>query len=117
MKIIEDYLNIYYEDNKIDEDTKGDPTGEVIGEEDIVGNDRPRIDNAGTVLDRINMSFDGGSYEKSMQRQFLMKEDNQDTHDVTAYITVSTDIMCTQMSAKMGIKKLGNRSLQPCSNN
>ena len=111
VNMIEDDLNKDDEYNKIDKDTKVDHTEEVNGAETTVNNDRQQIYNTGTVMNRLNMSFDWKSYGKSVHRQFLTEEEKHDTHDITSYMTVDTEFMFTKMSAQAGITKIGEQAV------
>ena len=54
-------------------------------------------------MNRLNVSFNGNSYGKYVHRKFYMKEENLEMYNISAYMTVATDVMFTQMSAKSGI--------------
>ena len=104
--MIEDDLNKNDKDNEIYEDTNGDPIEEWNGVEATWDNYRPRRENTGNVMNRINISLDGNYYGKYVHMQFLMKYYKQEMHDITSYMTVATEAMFTQISAKAGIKYL-----------
>ena len=79
---------------------------DVINEENY--NTRPRRTNAGTGVDRLQMSFDGKAYTHGKERQFLIvDEDYNKDKDMNTYYSIACDVMFTQMSAKKGIKMFG----------
>ena len=57
MNMVEDDVNNYDEDKEIYEEN-GYPTGELNGTEATVDKNIPRIENAGTGVNRLNVSFD-----------------------------------------------------------
>ena len=64
------------------------------------------MENAGAVIDQLVMSFDGNTYKSG--KYFLMRE--QESKDETdSFMKIATNIMFTQMSAKEGIKKFGEK--------
>lgn len=83
---------------------------DVINEENY--NTRPRRTNAGTGVDRLQMSFDGKAYTHEKERQFLIvDEDYNKDKDMNTYYSIACDVMFTQMSAKKGIKMFGERAI------
>ena len=73
---------------------------------------RPVRRNAGTGIDRLEMSFAGKMYSHSKHKQFLMfkaKYDNQ--NDMNNFQAAAHNVMFTQMNAKKGIKQFGERAV------
>ena len=62
-------------------------------------------------MNRLNLFIDGNSYGQSVHRQLLMKEQNQDKHNVTSYMKMATDVMFNKMNSKAGIKKFGEQTI------
>ena len=75
-------------------------------------NARPRMTNAGTGVDRLQMHFDGKTYTHENERQFLIvDEDYNKDKDINTYYSIACGVMFTQMSAKKGIKMFGERAI------
>jgi hypothetical protein len=81
-------------------------------EERTYANQRPRRENAGLGVDTLEMSFDGKSYTHGRHRQFMMVKENYDINqDMDSYMSLATKVMFTQMNAKKGIKRFGERAI------
>ena len=77
MNIIEDKLNKYDQNNKINLDIRINNVEEEISGESTIDNERPWRENTGTGVNRLNISFNENSYGQSVHKQLLMKEDHQ----------------------------------------
>jgi len=74
--------------------------------------DRPRRAAAGRGIDRLEMSFDGKVYAHGRERQFLMVQEEQNNEPtLNDYYSIACNVMLTQMSAKEGIKRFGERAI------
>jgi hypothetical protein len=63
---------------------------------------RPRCSNAGKGVDRIEMSFDGKTYNKNVQ--FTTIGEPQNTERSPNCRQTDVNVMFTQMSATKGLK-------------
>lgn len=105
--------------------------------EDTNNNDRPRRANAGTGVDRLEMAFDGKSYDQARLKvqfaqvkfraqskrwskrkrihhatQLLMKaKEGKGDGTIHEHLNVAMHVMFTQMSAKRGIKLFGEEAI------
>jgi hypothetical protein len=85
---------------------------EERAEESTQATMRPVRSNAGTGVNRLEMSFDGKMYTHSKHRQFLMmKEKYNKANDFDNFQTIANSVMFTQMNAKKGIKLFGERAV------
>ena len=73
---------------------------------------RPCRVNAGTGVDRLDMTFDGKYYTHGKSHQFLtIKEKYDPNADMNTYYSTACEVMFTQMNAKKGIKQFGERAV------
>ena len=68
---------------------------------------RPKRNNAGTGIYRLFVSFDGKTY-KSGKKIFIEEQESKD--EIDYFMKVAKNVMFTHMSAKTGIKKVGEKS-------
>ena len=74
--------------------------------------EHPRISNAGTGVDTLEMNFDGKSYVHGQHHQFLMMKEKYDTSkDIDTHMYLANYVIFTQMTEKKGIKKFVERAV------
>jgi hypothetical protein len=87
-------------------------------------NERPRRENAGAGVERLEMSFGTKEYASQSKKQFTMKgvqgiaeKTNSTLSKERTYMDIATNVMFTQMSeysqmsAKAGIKRFGEQAV------
>ena len=73
------------------------------------GNTRPRRDNAGAGVERLQIDFSGKRYGTKREFNFVTNGEHvkleAGEHDEASYMKMACDVIFTQMTANAGIKK------------
>ena len=82
----------------------------------VAGNTRPRRENAGAIVERIQMDFSGKGYGAKRQFNFVangeqVSRNPNEKHDPISYMKIACDKILTQLTANIGIKKFGEPTI------
>ena len=109
-------------DNKLTEESTNTPSDEENNDNthepapqslaEPIATSRPRRANAGAGVDRLDVSVTGKYYTSRRKHlNFLMKHKQNDPAHVTSYFSAAVNACFTQMSARAGFKKFGQRAI------